>query len=277
MSLFATLALVPLLAASPATLDPFPTATSPPLFPGSRSVLWVGAHPDDEVLLAPVLAKLCLLERLDCHLLVLTRGEAGICLLPGGCQPNLADVRTIEMQQSAALLGAELTLWNLPDGGGTTGWSAAAGSHSALVSRLTAFLQALAPDVVLSFDPRHGSTCHGDHKAAGELVVEAHAGLDTQPAMFFLETRATVNATPPFVAYSPAASASAGAFGYPATLDVGDSYGTWSYTALAAGLHPSQFGPETVRALRRMPGTQRVVYLAPAPSALADDDVFSCP
>ena len=86
---FAALALVPLLAASPATLDPFPTATSPPLFPGARSVLWVGAHPDDEVLLAPVLAKLCLLERLDCHLLVLTRGEAGICLLPGGCRNHI--------------------------------------------------------------------------------------------------------------------------------------------------------------------------------------------
>ncbi|MEO7795353.1 MAG: PIG-L family deacetylase, partial [Thermoanaerobaculia bacterium] len=215
--------------------------------------------------------------RLECHLLVLTRGEAGICLLPGGCLPDLATVRAGEMQAAADLFGAGLTQWTLPDGGGLAGWAAAAGGHAALVGQLRNLLQTLAPDLVLTFDPRHGSTCHGDHKATAELVIEAHGGLATQPALVLLETRASVTATQPYVTYSPAGPARAGVFGLAATLDREERRGTWSYAVLDAGLHRSQFAPETVRALRRMPGTQRVVYLAPAATVLAADDVISCP
>ncbi|MEO8197875.1 MAG: PIG-L family deacetylase [Thermoanaerobaculia bacterium] len=270
-------ALLPLLATTPGTLDPLPTPLSPPLFPGVRSLLWIGAHPDDEVLMAPALAKLCRLERLDCHFLVLTRGEAGICLLPGGCLPNLATVRTLEMQQAAVLFGAGLTQWSLPDGGGIPGWDVASGGHSALVARLTSFLRARAPDLVLTFDPRHGSTCHGDHRAAAELVLEARSALAPLPAAWLLETRAFVTASPPYVRYSPAATARAGAFGYPASLDREGTPGTWSYSTAAARLHRSQFAAEILRALARMSPTERVVYLAPAETALADDDVDTCP
>lgn len=277
MGLLPALALLSLLAFAPGQLDPLPTPISPPLFPGVRSVLWIGAHPDDEVLAAPALARLCRLERLDCHFLVLTRGEAGVCLLPGGCLPNLATVRTLEMQQSAALFGAGLTQWTLPDGGGGPGWDAASGGHAALVSRLADFLRSLAPDLVLTFDPRHGTTCHGDHLATGEIVLAARATLAPEPVAYLLETRATVTATPPYVGYSAAASARAGAFGYAATLDRDDVAGTWSYSAAAARLHPSQFSAQILRALGRLPGDQRVVYLAPAETALADDDVESCP
>lgn len=277
MNLLSALALLSLLAATPGQLDPLPTPTSPPLFPGVASVLWVGAHPDDEVLAAPALAKLCRLERVACHFLVLTRGEAGICLLPGGCLPNLASVRTLEMQRSAALFGAGLTQWTLPDGGGVAGWSAASGGHANLVARLADFLRSRAPDLVLTFDPRHGTTCHGDHRAVAEVVLEARASLAPQPVAWLLETRAAVTAMPPYVRYSAAAGAGAGVFGYPATADREGVAGTWSYSAAAAALHPSQFGAETLRALGRLPAVERVVYLAPAEPVLADGDVESCP
>jgi LmbE family N-acetylglucosaminyl deacetylase len=277
MSLFAALALLPLLSANPGTLDPFPTPISPPLFPGVRSLLWIGAHPDDEVLAAPALARLCRSERLDCHFLVLTRGEAGICLLPGGCLPDLASVRTLEMQRSAALFGAGLTQWTLPDGGGAAGWDAASGGHAALVARLVQFLRTTAPDLVLTFDPRHGTTCHGDHRAAAELALEARSAVAPQPVAYLLETRAAVTAAPPYVQYSAAASARASAFGYAATADRDGVAGTWGYSAAAARLHRSQFAAETVRALGRLPADQRVVYLAPAEPVLEDDDVEVCP
>ncbi len=63
----------------------------------------------------------------------------------------------------------------------------------------------------------------------------------------------------------------------PATPDREGITGTWSYSATAASLHPSQFAAATLRALARMPGTQRVVYLAPAEPVLASDDVETCP
>lgn len=275
-----TVLLLSVLGSISGILDPLPTPVSPPLFPGVRSVLWLGAHPDDEVLVAPALAKLCRIERLACHFLVLTRGEAGVCLRPEGCLPNLASVRTAEMQQAAALYGASLTLWTLPDSGGLAGWNAASGGHAALVARLRSFLVASAPDLVLTFDPRHGATCHGDHRAAAELLLETRAGMVERPVTFLLETRVEVSAVTgaaPFVRYSPAASAAAGAFGYPATPDVGGTPGTWSYSAATARLHRSQFDSATLRALEHLPGDQRVVYLAPADSVLADDNVFVCP
>jgi len=269
--------LLPLLASTAGIPDPLPVPSSPPLLPGVHSVLWVGAHPDDEVLVAPALAKLCRVERLACHFLVLTRGEAGVCLRPEGCLPDLATVRTAEMQQSAALFGATLTLWTLPDGGGLAGWNAASGGHAALVARLGTFLSSLAPDLILTFDPRHGTTCHGDHRAAAELILEARAGLVSLPAAFLLETHVEVTAAPPLIRYSPAASAQAATFGYPATPDCAGNPGTWSYSVATARLHRSQFDASTLRALGHLPGDQRVVYLAPAAPVLDDSEVFVCP
>ncbi len=275
-----------LLTLTPGILDPLPTPASPPLFPGVLSLLWVGAHPDDEVLVAPVLAKICLLERLDCHFLVLTRGEAGVCLRPEGCLPDLATVRSAEMQQAAALFGAGLTLWTLPDGGHLPGWEAASGGHEALIQRLTTFLRDRAPDLILTFDPRHGATCHGDHRAAAGIVLEARARLTPLPATFLLETSVQVSAAPAVIRYSPAAPARAGTFGYAGTADVSRAVGdpgdpgipgTWSFTAATMRLHRSQFSAAALRALGHLAGDERVVYLAPAEPVLADDDVLTCP
>lgn len=51
-------------------------------------LLWVGAHPDDEVYAAPLIADLCLDEGYACTLAVVTRGESGSCGLPDGCEPD---------------------------------------------------------------------------------------------------------------------------------------------------------------------------------------------
>ena len=49
-----------------------PASSVPSFLPGARSVLWVGAHPDDEVLAAPLLARWCLDEKLRCTFLIFT-------------------------------------------------------------------------------------------------------------------------------------------------------------------------------------------------------------
>src|SRR5713101_6792127 len=83
-------------------------------------VLWIGAHPDDEAIIAPLLGDVCVERGDPCALLVATRGEAGPCELPEGCLPDLATVRTHEMQQAAALYGATLMQWSLPNGSKST-------------------------------------------------------------------------------------------------------------------------------------------------------------
>jgi LmbE family N-acetylglucosaminyl deacetylase len=252
-----------------------PARRLPPFLPGTTSVLWVAAHPDDEVLVAPVLSRLCVDEGLRCSILVLTRGEHGDCLLPGGCRPDLATVRTAEMTRAAKLYGARLTLWNLEDGAGEAdgsapAWDAAAGGHAALVSSLATFIVASGADLVLTFDSRHGSTCHADHRATGGLVVESLAQVQRSPALYFLETRVDVNASPFSIRFSPAAPAAAGVFAFDATA-------TWQTVSQDAQAHPSQFDATWLRAIKSTASQQRAVFLGHAALLLASPElVRSC-
>jgi LmbE family N-acetylglucosaminyl deacetylase len=257
-----------------------PGRLSPALFPGASSVLWIGAHPDDETLLAPLLGRLCLDEGLKCSFLVVSRGEAGHCLLPKGCKPDLATVRTREMQRAAAHFRAQLTLWNLPDGGASNGaWDVASGGHEALVARVSGLVARKKPDVVLTFDPRHGSTCHTDHTALGSLVLEAVARLPNPPATYLLETRVTFTATPFAMHFASAAPFSAGAFAFDANqlLQVPGRPAAWESVRDVMRLHPSQFSEQELQAIRAVPTRERAVYLGPASLLMSAPNVAACP
>jgi LmbE family N-acetylglucosaminyl deacetylase len=254
---------------------------SPPLFPGVRSVAWIGAHPDDESLAAPVLARLCVDERLACSFLVFTHGEAGHCLIPGGCKPDLGTVRAGELARSAALFGARLTLWTFSDGGaagdGTPGaWDAEAGGHEALLARVAGFLADRKPDLVLTFDPRHGSTCHPDHRAVAGLVRDVTAGMPSPPALFLVEHRVLPN-TGEEVRFVPAAPAAAGVFGFDANLPRRTGGASdWQALVDVLTVHRSQFSAAKVQSIRATPPRLRTVPLAPAAAVLASPDVFTC-
>jgi LmbE family N-acetylglucosaminyl deacetylase len=249
----------------------------PATFPGVRSLLWIGAHPDDEVLVAPLLARLCIEEALSCTFLVLTRGEAGTCRLGNGCRPDLGAVRSREMQRSARLFKAKLHLWDLPDGGGIAGWSTASGSNRALLDRISSLLDAVLPDLILTFDPRHGSTCHPDHRAAAEVVLEALGQISRKPIVYFLETRVTGTTSPFSVSFSSAAPAAAGAIGFDANQRLSSpQLPAWQFLLLAAQSHASQFDQPALHGLRKVPARQRVVFFAPATMALASDAVWAC-
>jgi LmbE family N-acetylglucosaminyl deacetylase len=235
-----------------------------------RSLLWVGAHPDDELWVAPLLGRLCVEEGLACALLVLTRGEAGKCLRAQGCGPDLGAVRAQEMRRAARLFGARLYQWSLADGGGS-GWGAGA------LGRVSALLSAVDPDLVLTFDPRHGSTCHPDHRAAAALVLE---GLERSPrrrAVYLVETLLDAGAPPGSYRLSSAADALAGGIAFDANQALGASRApAWHYVQAAARIHASQFDADALRALARVPARQRAVFLAPAALALASERVAAC-
>lgn len=252
-------------------------AAAPPTFPGVRSVLWVGAHPDDEVLAAPLLARLCLEEELPCAFLVLTRGEAGICRLPAGCHPTLGDVRAREMKRSARLFGATLRHWTLPDGAALSGWSAAVGGEEALLGRLAAAIQDSGADLVLTLDPRHGSTCHPDHRAVGAAVVEAARRLADPLTVFLVETALAARQPPAAYRFAPGADARAGTVGFDANppLAAGDGP-SWGTLLRVARIHASQFDAAALKRLENVPPRQRTVYVAPASLALAVDPLVDC-
>ena len=143
------------------------------------SILWIGAHPDDEYLAAPYLGEHCVAQNANCKLIVLTQGDRGTCKLPDGCYPDLAAVRSLEMRNAAVHLNAELVLENWGDGtaDSTAGvleqWAKLFNSADDMIDWLANEISSFKPDLILTFDPRHGTTCHNDHTAVGYLVYTA--------------------------------------------------------------------------------------------------------
>jgi LmbE family N-acetylglucosaminyl deacetylase len=247
----------------------------PGAFPTPESVLWIAAHPDDEAVAAPLLAKWCLDERARCGFLVLTRGEAGGCVLGGGCLPDVASTRSAEAGAASELFRAESILLRYPDGGGVhlPPWSEVSGDQPSLVARIASLIEAFGPELVLTFDPRHGTTCHPDHRETGRVVLEAVQLLESKPSVYLLETYVTFAAGAGTVEFTAALP---GALRFDANQLLSSGAEAWTALAWDMERHPSQFTTQFVEAVRNVPQDQRAVFIAPAETGL-QLPVTACP
>jgi LmbE family N-acetylglucosaminyl deacetylase len=232
--------------------------------PMPRSVLWIAAHPDDEAVAAPLLAKWCLDEGARCGFLVMTRGEAGPCLSPSGCLPDVASTRSAEAAAASELFRADSILFRYPDGGGVLPplWTASRDEPS-LVDRIAAQIEAFGPELILTFDPRHGTTCHPDHRETGRLVLEAVELVNEKPAVHLLETQVTFAS-----GGAQFGTAMPDALRFDATQLLASGVEAWTAVVWDMERHPSQFAPDFIDAIRNAPYDQRAVFIAPAESAL---------
>ncbi|HUP49114.1 MAG TPA: PIG-L family deacetylase [Thermoanaerobaculia bacterium] len=220
-------------------------------------VVFVGAHPDDEVVAAPLLASLCLESGGTCSFLVLTRGEGGICALPA-CTPDLGTVREREMQASAAIFRGTVVQWDLPDvlDGVGSAWSESAGGREALLQRISEAIVAEHPDAVLTFSPQHGTTCHPAHRETAALVIEALARLGPgAPPVYLLET--TVSLEDGRYRFGAGADPAA----------VFDAAAHWSYLVEVAAAHQSQFTAAQLGTFRDTLPDERKVWIVRSPAA----------
>lgn len=128
-----------------------------------KRILALFPHPDDEVTVAGTLMRL----KEDGHhvtLVCLTRGEKG---KSSGLEDEqkLADLRTIEMQESARLIGADqLILSDYPDSGIE---DLGMDSLKEVVQKLILVNQ---PDILISYDSKVGLYGHPDHRLTGKAV-----------------------------------------------------------------------------------------------------------
>ncbi|HUP63977.1 MAG TPA: PIG-L family deacetylase [Thermoanaerobaculia bacterium] len=246
----------------------------------AQSLVWVAAHADDEVIVAPLLASLCVERRGKCTVIILTRGEKGVCLLSGGCDPSLSAVRSAEAGLSSQYFGADLVLLNLADGGGgdnglAGGWEEEMGGREPLLRMLAAYIAAAGADAVLTYDPRHGTTCHGDHRAVGRLVGEALARIAEPPPLYYVETRIDVNPEGPAISFAPAGPMAPG-FAFDANRELaGLGHSGWDALIRAMRIHRSQFDEGWIQAARAVPHNRRAVWVVPAGVAL-EMEVSSC-
>lgn len=204
--------------------------------PAGDRLLWIGAHPDDEGLVAPILGRACVEGRNTCTVVVLTNGSA---------------TRAAELQRAAANLHARAIQLDYPDVFDVTAW----GPRDAIVSRLASIITTENPAVIYTFDPRHGSSCHPAHRETGQLVLDAVATLrSAAPPVMLLETLIDRDASSRITAFSPAT---------PAAISL-DATSAWHYLVDDAIANASQFDDESIALLRAIPTEEQRVWLLPS-------------
>lgn len=156
-----------------------PQRSAPP------SVLAILAHPDDEITIAPVLARV-VREGGSVTLAFATSGDAGPGVSDMEQGAALAAVREDEARCSAFALGLpEPIFWQLGDG------QLASFAHhpQSAAIRLRAHVAALvaeaAPRVVMTWGP-DGGYGHGDHRMVSNIVTEVVQAMgETRPELLY--------------------------------------------------------------------------------------------
>ncbi len=131
-------------------------------------------HPDDEVTVSGTLMNL-IEQGHEVHLICLTKGEAGNSG-EAYTKQELTDLRTLEMQLSADIIGVEkLHLLDYPDGGLDE-----IGLDS--IQRIALdWINQIQPDVLISYDSKVGLYGHSDHKLSGIAVEQVFLGNSGKP------------------------------------------------------------------------------------------------
>jgi LmbE family N-acetylglucosaminyl deacetylase len=131
------------------------------------TILAVFAHPDDERVIGPMLARLSRQGR-DVQLVIATDGSKGIrdhAGVPAG--PALAAARKLESECAAKRLGVrQLLLLGLEDGG-----LASFENLSRLRTQLVGIIDRVRPAAIVTFGPE-GGTGHPDHRLVGNVVTQ---------------------------------------------------------------------------------------------------------
>ncbi len=141
-----------------------------------RTLLAIFAHPDDEVVVAPLLSAYAR-HGTRVHLAIVTDGEKGVSPhagIPAG--PKLAQIRAEEARCSCRALGIEApTLLGFKDGelGGivTPPWR----QLSDVKLRIAKVMEEIRPDAIVTFGP-DGGYGHPDHRLVGAVVTELVEG-----------------------------------------------------------------------------------------------------
>ncbi|MDZ4085148.1 MAG: hypothetical protein U1E10_19550 [Bdellovibrionales bacterium] len=131
----------------------------------SKRILLFVAHRDDEIVFAPMLARHCSTK--ICKVIVATTDIDNrtpefinsMAKFPAqyelGGFSSTRDYRTVTQVKSAWANEASAALGLTP--------------AQAVIEEIKEFF----PDVILTFDPRHGTSCHSEHRAIGQFVYDA--------------------------------------------------------------------------------------------------------
>jgi LmbE family N-acetylglucosaminyl deacetylase len=218
-------------------------------------ILWIGAHPDDELFVAPWLARLRTTAGAKLSFLIATRGEHGDCHLPLRAGVDLGAVREAEMRDAAKAFGGDLQFLGWRDGTASEPeevlriWASNAGGRKKLREQLREAVDRFEPDWIVTFDRRHGCTWHPDHRALGALVQSLALPVPVTLAESRITFSSPLRIEPGVPHAEPVAVAD-----------------TWDFLVRDLASHPSQFTAATVDLFLDLPKDQRVVWLLHLPA-----------
>ncbi len=149
-------------------------------------IMVVLAHPDDETILGPVMAKYGA-EGSEVHLVIATDGRYGVTEHAGiEAGDRLVAVRAKEAQCSTESLGIEPPIFvgledgfRLKEGEGLGDYFQQA---ALLKQELVKLFESIRPDIVITFGP-DGDTGHVDHRLVGAITTEVYLQQDWSGAM----------------------------------------------------------------------------------------------
>lgn len=153
--------------------------------PAPRTLVAVFAHPDDELLVGPLLAAEAR-QGVQVHLILATAGGNGTArtAIPAGAE--LARVRTEEARCSARALGIDPPVVLGFEDGQLGRFARPAPAHlDSIAGALAREFARLGPDAIVTFGPE-GADGHPDHRLVSAVVSQlVQAGPAGGPALFY--------------------------------------------------------------------------------------------
>jgi LmbE family N-acetylglucosaminyl deacetylase len=135
------------------------------------AILFVGAHPDDEIWLAAGILAAAVRNGQRVACVSATKGEKGLQDETRWPRERIAQIRQAELEASLGLLGVSDHRWlDYPDG------ACDHADEQEAADRLRQIVREFRPDTILTFGP-DGYTGHPDHVAVGQWAQLAVAGL----------------------------------------------------------------------------------------------------
>jgi LmbE family N-acetylglucosaminyl deacetylase len=152
------------------------------------------------------------------------------------------------------------------------------GTEDALVERVAQVMRRLVVDTVITFDPRHGVTCHGEHRLTGALAMLAaeRTGLPRSRVLLLGSSVYVREASPGDVCLL---GYSATAPGDTALRALAPTDEVWRRSVDVLRTHGSQFSASMVSAAATAPASLPTTWYLWASAAVENDPRYAnaCP
>ncbi|MBT3236460.1 MAG: hypothetical protein HN353_10955 [Bdellovibrionales bacterium] len=240
----------------------------------ARNIVWVGSRPGDEIFIMPLIGRLCNRTdiKVNCHFISITRGNDGAHSSHAAMYGASAYRYGCSSEQNYREMPEQvINRWVMPSG-------------DSPAYMLRAHLNMLRPDIVITFDPRHGTGCNVERQAAGEMVYDVIDRVGISPTnLFFLTSDLVVdyNSNQQLTSFGLSAleaasnDASAVAFAADNTPFGFENAGTgWDHFLASLGSYPNYLDSQISSVAHSTPAAGRYVILQRADQYDPDDQRY---